>query len=311
MIGVLLTALVAAVWRTTRGASGHERPSASGRWSARVGFPPALDVGFRLAVEPGRGRRAVPVRSALIGAIVGVLGVVGCLTFRSGLDAAVASPARSGVVWNYVVASGEGLVAPKDAATIVGDHDVAAALEATWARAVPVNGVATPTFGTKALKADHESRRVVRGGRRPGSDEIAFAPTTMKALHLHVGDVVTVGRTAGVRVVGEALLPATSHTDYDQSGWMTVGRAHGGAAAAFATESGRHRGLRRHPVASRRRRRRRLAAHESRSAARGRTTSSRRCDQRRSSISASCVRCRSRWASSSGCSRRQRSRTRW
>ena len=25
-----------------------------------------------------------------------------------------------------------------------------------------------------------------------------------------------------VTVVGEALLPATSHTDYDQSGWMTA-----------------------------------------------------------------------------------------
>jgi hypothetical protein len=219
--GVAVVALLAALWRTTRGASLRERPGATGRWSTRVGFPPALDVGFRLAVEPGRGRSAVPVRSALIGAIVGVLGVVGCLTFRSGLDAAVASPKRSGVVWDYVLASGEGRVAPNDLTTIVHDPDVASALEATWARAVPVNGVATPTFGTRSLKAT--MNLVVLSGRAPsGRNEIAFAPTTMKSLHLHIGDAVTVGRQSGVHVVGEALLPATSHTDYDQSGWMTA-----------------------------------------------------------------------------------------
>jgi hypothetical protein len=88
--------------------------------------------------------------------------------------------------------------------------------------------VATPTFGTRALKSTVDL--VVLSGRAPAArDEIAFAPTTMKSLHLHVGDVVTVGRSSQVHVVGEALLPATSHTDYDQSGWMTAS----GLAAAM------------------------------------------------------------------------------
>ncbi len=218
--GVVVTAALAALWRTTRGASVRERAGASGRWSTRIGVPPALDVGFRLAVESGRGRTAVPVRSALVGAIVGVLGVVGCLTFRSGLDAAVASPARSGVVWDFFVASGEGPIAPKDVATITRDADTAAVVEATWARALPVSGVATPTFGTVARKSDISF--VVLSGHAPmAPDEIAFAPTTMKSLRLHIGDTVNVGARSGVRVVGTALLPATSHTEYDQSGWMT------------------------------------------------------------------------------------------
>ena len=54
---------------------------------------PALMIGARLAGEPGRGRRAVPVRSALVGAIAGVIGVVGCLTFRAGIQDAVARAA--------------------------------------------------------------------------------------------------------------------------------------------------------------------------------------------------------------------------
>ena len=45
-----------------------------------------LALGTQLALERGRGRSAVPVLPALIGAIVGVLGVVGALTFRAGLD---------------------------------------------------------------------------------------------------------------------------------------------------------------------------------------------------------------------------------
>ena len=94
----------------------HRRPP--GGWATRAGLPPALAIGSRLAVEPGRGRRAVPVRSALIGSIVGVLGVVGCFTFRAGLADAAASPQRSGIVWNFVVASGEGSLAPKDVAAI-------------------------------------------------------------------------------------------------------------------------------------------------------------------------------------------------
>jgi hypothetical protein len=158
----------------------------------------------------------------VFGAIVGVLGVVACFTFSAGLDNAVATPQRSGVVWNFLVASGEGVVASHDAATIARDRDVAAALDAEWARALPVNGAPTPTFGTSSLKGDLPL--VVLSGRAPRTrDEIAFAPTTMRALRLHVGDQTTVGIVPRrIRVVGEGLLPATSHTDYDEGGWMTA-----------------------------------------------------------------------------------------
>ena len=221
IVGVVGTATAAALWRATRGVPRHTRASWSGRWLARAGLPPALEIGSRLAVEPGRGRTAVPVRSALIGAIVGVIGVVGCLTFRAGLDSAVSNPERSGVVWDFWVASGEGPVAPADVAGIARDPAVGAAVNAEWARSLTINGVATPTFGTRPVKSALPF--VMLSGRPPSAtNEIAFAPTTMEALHLHLGDEITAGRTARVRVVGEALLPATSHTDYDQSGWMTL-----------------------------------------------------------------------------------------
>jgi len=223
LVAVTVTASVSAL-RSVSGRQGvRATPSTAGRLAARAGLPPALAIGSRLAVEPGRGRRAVPVRSALIGAIVGVLGVVGCFTFRAGLADAAADPQRSGVVWDFMIGSGTGPITPKDLGRITADRDVASVLHAVWYRAVPINGVATPTYATKTVEGDIAP--VVLTGRAPSTnDEIAFGPGTLRDLKLHVGERIHVGNRPGreVTVVGTALLPASSHTDYDQSAWMTA-----------------------------------------------------------------------------------------
>jgi hypothetical protein len=222
VIAVVVAALLGAIFPATRPIAPRPGRSRRADWTARLALPPALAIGSRLATEPGRGNRAVPIRSALVGAIIGVFGVVACSTFGAGLDDAVTTWARSGVVWDYAIASGEGPVAPADFATIAHDPAVASVLDANWTRALPINGTPTPTFGTATIAGD--LRFVVISGRAPTKvDEIAFAPTTLHALHLHVGENARVGAAkTPVRVVGEALLLATSHTDYDQSGWMTI-----------------------------------------------------------------------------------------
>jgi hypothetical protein len=223
-VGVALVVLATA-WVTAhlglRRAGPGPATSRAPRWTAAVGLSPALMVGSRLATESGRGHRAVPVRSALVGAIAGVLGVVGCLTFRSGLSDTVANPARSGVVWDQVLAK-PGVLTDDEIAEVTGDPAVGASLRATWARALLVNGTATPTFGVAPVNGDIKLK-VLAGTAPAHPDEIALAPTTMDALGLRIGDRVTVGDDQNHRmvVVGRALLPATSHTDYDQAAWMT------------------------------------------------------------------------------------------
>jgi ABC-type lipoprotein release transport system permease subunit len=222
LVAVLAIATIAAWWRVTRVVPESTRPSYVDRIVAPMSRAPALMIGARLAGEPGQGRRAVPVRSALVGAIAGMIGVIGCLTFRAGIQDAVHQPQRSGVVWDFVLAAGETIVPPATQQQVVASGDVAAALNARWERAVPVDGQPTPMFGVRTVKGSLPL--VVLEGRAPdGPDEIAFAPTTMRARRLSLGDRVRVGGDDGpmVSVVGEALLPATSHTDYDQSGWMT------------------------------------------------------------------------------------------
>ena len=175
------------------------------------------------------------MRSALVGAIAGVIGVVGCFTFRAGLIDSAETPARAGIVWDYFVAADPGELPTNVVTTIARDRDVGAALRARWARAVSINGVPTPTFGIAAVKGS--MALVVLGGHAPRSrDEIAFGPGTLHELNLSIGDRVTVGAAPGrtVRVVGSALLPATSHTDYDHSAWLTDA----GLRAALGPDAG-------------------------------------------------------------------------
>ena len=245
VIVIVAVAVAAAWWRVTRGEATRPATSRAARWATNAGFPPAMLIGARLAVEPGRGRRAVPVRSALIGAVVGVLGVVGCFTFRAGIADAASNPKRSGVVWNYEVASGASPIAVHDRARMAGDPAVGSALRALWSRAVPINGVATPTFGIATVRG--RLPLVVLSGHAPrNASELALAPSTQRSLQLHVGDTVRVGKAPGrtVHVVGIAFLPSSSHTGYDESGWMTLAGLRAAVGPdAFAEAAGRLRGL--------------------------------------------------------------------
>lgn len=74
---------------------------------ARVGLTLTAVVGVRFALEPGRDRDAVPVRSALVGAMLAVTIVVATLTFGSGLSTLISHPSLYGWNWNYAITGGE------------------------------------------------------------------------------------------------------------------------------------------------------------------------------------------------------------
>ena len=63
---------------------------------ARRGLPVPIVVGTRFALEAGRGRTAVPVRPALVGAIMGVFGILAAFTFSHGVSDAASHPERFG-----------------------------------------------------------------------------------------------------------------------------------------------------------------------------------------------------------------------
>ena len=65
-------------------------------------------MGTRLALEPGRGRTAVPVRTTLIGALVAIVALVSALTWGSSLRALVDQPRLYGWDWDTTLFSSGG-----------------------------------------------------------------------------------------------------------------------------------------------------------------------------------------------------------
>ena len=54
----------------------------------------SVSNGVRMAIDPGPGRSAVPVRSVFFGAILGIVGVTAAVVFASSLDQLTATPVR-------------------------------------------------------------------------------------------------------------------------------------------------------------------------------------------------------------------------
>ncbi len=103
---VVLIAFGAAI-RATRPMSleiearARRRPSKVVERAARAGMAPTATNGLRMALQPGRGRTAVPVRSAFVGAVFGVFGVIAVLVFASSLNHLVATPRLYGWTWDF------------------------------------------------------------------------------------------------------------------------------------------------------------------------------------------------------------------
>src|SRR5581483_8267620 len=116
VLGALATvalALAAAAypsWRAARPPSTADEaratgPTALGDALARASIPPPVAAGVRLALDPGRGRSAVPIRSTVIGAALGIGALAGALVFNGSLSHLLDSPRLYGVAWDARITS--------------------------------------------------------------------------------------------------------------------------------------------------------------------------------------------------------------
>ena len=202
---VLVLAAVAA-WRLTRQSSFADerawsaRPSVVGRRLARAGAGPAAVIGARSALEPGRGRTAVPVRATLIGATVGVVGVVAVLVFGASLDRLVGTPSRYGWGWDVVANT---RISERD---LRRDPAVAGLTEARFFN-LEIGGHATDAVGVRQIEGS--ALPTVVDGRTPRRmDEVALGQQTLADLDVAIGDRVSASGPDGsgtLRVVGAAV----------------------------------------------------------------------------------------------------------
>jgi hypothetical protein len=199
-------------------------------------------VGARFALEPGRGRSAVPVQPALLGAVAGVLGVLAAFTFSAGVSDATANPGRFGQTWqlsSFLGQSGQdfGPVSPVLRA-VAADRDVTGVGDARVGGAQ--SGHVSVEAYTYAPVAGTRVRAVLTAGRMPSApDEIVLAPTTARDMHAATGSVVRLAGAAGPRaltVTGIGFVPSGPDNYYDDGAWLTPAgfdRLFGGAHHAF------------------------------------------------------------------------------
>lgn len=225
-----LAVLMPAAWRASaraQGPLGVAEPAALTR-ASRLGSALGLagsvtgGIGARMAFEPGHGRTAVPVRSALIGTTVAIASVVAALIFGTSLIALVSTPHRYGQNWSQELDLGFG--------------EVPGALGAKVMSAVPdITGYAEGNYGQLSIGENIVPAIGIDPVRGPGfltmlagrppasSSEIVLGAQTMRAAHRRLGQTVRVvvhqvqlqpgqvaptRTTRTMRIVGVAVFPS-------------------------------------------------------------------------------------------------------
>jgi len=190
---------------------------------ARNVLPLPVALGTGLALQAGNGKRAIPVRPAIAGAMAGILGIVGALGLVQGIDDALHTPSRSGQLWDVAITP-DTPDRPQSyyEDTLRANKDVATA-SLIFLSPEDINGAGLPVYAVKPIKSVKPF--VVLSGKAPrAADEVALGPATVKALHRHVGDTVRITGDSGprtFRVVGTTLLVQTPHASFDQGAWVS------------------------------------------------------------------------------------------
>jgi FtsX-like permease family len=187
----------------------------------RAGLGSGLGVtgvaGLRFALEPGRGRTAVPVRSVLAGAVLAVTVVAAALTFGASLSYLIARPALYGWDFSYALYSTDGW-GPFPAAKvtpILHRDKLIAASTGVYFLTVQIDGQTVPAILSPSRPAI--GPQILSGSGLNGPGDIVLGPATLAALHKKVGDKVTVQlgpviRGATLKIAGTAALPALGDT---------------------------------------------------------------------------------------------------
>lgn len=186
---------------------------------AATGLPLPTLVGVRFALERGRGRATVPVRSTLLGAVLALTLVVATLTFGSGLQSLVSQPALYG--WNFTYLLNASNTTPPKALILLDRDPRVAAWDGYDYNVAEVDGTAVPFL----FEARHSATKapisppILTGHAVDGSGQIVLGASTLAQLHKHLGDTVTVSygtpqdgptylRPTPLTVVGTATMPA-------------------------------------------------------------------------------------------------------
>jgi hypothetical protein len=217
-------ALRAARVRGGGGRAPATRPSAVAGAAAAAGAPPGAVIGIRHALERGRGTRAVPVGTALIGSVAGVAALCATAVFGSSLAHLTSTPALYGAPFQDIFLGGGPGDAGQDRVIKVLEGDRAIGrITLVMAEQITVNRVDVTAVAATVVPGRGPMLLSAAEGRLPAGDgQIALGASTMHTTGARIGSLVRVTATdaGGVvhagrfRVVGLIPLP----TDFGTGG---------------------------------------------------------------------------------------------
>ncbi len=240
--GAVLVVLVAgaAFWSAWRRASPTHDPaihraSPVATWAERTGAPPAIVAGTRLAVSGGPSRTTISLRSAMVGALLGVAGVVAAGVFASSLDTLVDSPDRWGFDWSVTGTPLDPTGVETQVVQIGAEDDIdGAAIYRVGAAVAEGEDV---TAHALQLPQGRVGSTILEGRPPDTEDEVALGERTQEELGVAIGDSVTFtdadDAEHDLEVVGTAAFPTFQERVPGEGvlltfeGWDRVNRSEG------------------------------------------------------------------------------------
>jgi ABC-type antimicrobial peptide transport system permease subunit len=249
-----LAVLLPPAWRAARQAQGPlgmaeptPRQSRPSRLAAALTHAGSVTggAGVAMAFEPGHGRTAVPVRSALAGSVIAVAALAAAAVFGASLIGLVSTQHDYGQNWVQEVDFNFGTVSPTQGTQLAHAITALDGYAAGNYGQLTIDGKIVPAIGLDQVRGS--GYLTLLAGRAPTApDEIAVGAQTLRAIGARLGQTVTVtvnqditgpGPARRMRVVGVAVLPAFSRGSFTPTGLGT-----GAALPAIALSAGTREG---------------------------------------------------------------------
>ena len=239
---ILLLARVAwPAWRlaSARHAAGRDAAGAPGRRSqaaerlARAGAPVSAVTGLRLAFDPGQGRTAVPVRSALAGLVMSVAAVAAAVTFGANLLHLVHTPRLYGQTWDAEVDLGFGGFTPQQFERLTAHVPGLSGWTYGVHGTVTIGNTVIPAIGLVPGRGPVASPTLLSGRLPHSAREIVLGTSVLRQIGKSIGQSVPVAPAgspaAPAAIVGRAIFPY-----FGQGGYTTTDLGEGAVVTPAA-----------------------------------------------------------------------------
>jgi hypothetical protein len=249
-IVVLLVARVAwPAWRLASarrpagpsGAGTAGRRSGAAEWLARAGAPVTAVTGIRLAFDPGQGRTAVPVRSALLGLALSLVAVTAAATFGANLLYLVHTPHLYGQDWDAEVDLGFSVITPRQFETITAHVPGIAGWTYGLHGTVQIGSAVVPAIGLAPGRGPVTPPTLLAGRAPRSQRQIVLGTSVLRLVGKGLRQMVPVAasgrRKVPAVIVGQAVFPyfgqgSFTPTDLGEGALVTASMLRPQASAA-------------------------------------------------------------------------------